>query len=138
MVQSNVYIGLTSQDLRLRLHVLTVLLIIFGLTALYSISDNPLSVESSFVRQSIFIIFSFIIYLFVRRISLKAIHDNSTIIFLFTMGLCLVPFFLPKVEYTYRWIDLGFMTIQPSEYLKIGLIIAVAKYLSNHQLEMKP
>ncbi len=137
MVQSNIYIGLTSQDLRLRLHVLTVLLIIFGLTALYSISDNPLSVESSFVRQSIFIIFSFIIYLFVRRISLKAIHDNSTIIFLFTMGLCLVPFFLPKVEYTYRWIDLGFMTIQPSEYLKIGLIIAVAKYLSNHQLEMK-
>ena len=137
MVQSNVYIGLTSQDLRLRLHVLTVLLIIFGLTALYSISDNPLSAESSFMRQSIFMIFSFIIYLFVRRISLKAIHDNSTIIFLFTMGLCLVPFFLPKVEYTYRWIDLGFMTIQPSEYLKIGLIIAVAKYLSNHQLEMK-
>ena len=137
MVQSNIYIGLTSQDLRLRLHVLTVLLIIFGLTALYSISDNPLSAESSFMRQSIFMIFSFIIYLFVRRISLKAIHDNSTIIFLFTMGLCLVPFFLPKVEYTYRWIDLGFMTIQPSEYLKIGLIIAVAKYLSNHQLEMK-
>ena len=96
MVQSNVYIGLTSQDLRLRLHVLTVLLIIFGLTALYSISDNPLSAESSFMRQSIFMIFSFIIYLFVRRISLKAIHDNSTIIFLFTMGLCLVPFFFAK------------------------------------------
>ena len=137
MNQSNVYIGLTSEDLRLRLHILTVFLIIFGLTALYSISDNPLSIESSFMRQSIFMIFSFIIYLLVRRIHLKVIHDNSTIIFLCTIGLCFIPFFLPKVEYTYRWIDLGFMTIQPSEYLKIGVIIVIAKYLSNHQLEMK-
>ena len=58
-------------------------------------------------------------------------------IFLFTIGLCLVPFFLPRVEYTYRWIDLGFMTIQPSEYLKIGVIIVIAKYLSNNQLKIK-
>ena len=137
MSQGNAYIGLTAEDLRSRLHILTILLIIFGLTALYSISDNPLSIESSFKRQSLFMIFSFIIYLFVRRISLKIIHDNSTIIFLFAIGLCFIPFFLPKVEYTYRWIDLGFMTIQPSEYLKIGVIIAIAKYLSNHQLGMK-
>ena len=137
MNQSNVYIGLASEDLRVRLHILTMLLIVFGLTALYSISDNPLSIESSFMRQSLFMIFSFTIYLFVSRIPLKMIHDNSTIIFLFTIGLCFIPFFLPKVEYTYRWIDLGFMTIQPSEYLKIGVIIAIAKYLSNHQLEMK-
>ena len=84
MNQSNVYIGLTSEDLRLRLHILTVFLIIFGLTALYSISDNPLSIESSFMRQSVFMIFSFIIYLLVRRIHLKVIHDNSTICLLYT------------------------------------------------------
>ena len=137
MAQSNIYIGLTVEDLRVRLHILTAFLIVFGLTALYSISDNPLSIESSFMRQFIFMIFSFIIYLFVRRVSLKAIHDNSTMIFLFTIGLCLVPFFLPKVEYTYRWIDLNFMTIQPSEYLKIGLIIVIAKYLSDNQIRIK-
>ena len=137
MAQGNIHIGLTAEDLRARLHILTALLIVFGLTALYSISDNPLSIESSFMRQFIFMILSFIVYLILRRVSLKAFHDNSTMIFLFTIGLCLVPFFLPRVEYTYRWIDLGFMTIQPSEYLKIGVIIAIAKYLSNHQLEMK-
>jgi len=136
-VAQNIYIRLTAEDLRRRLHVLTFLLIIFGLTALYSISDNPLSIDSSFMRQSIFIALSFIVYLFVVRIPLKFIHDNSTLIFLSTIMLCLIPFFLPKVEYTYRWIDLGFMTIQPSEYLKIGVVIAIAKYLSNHQLEMK-
>ena len=48
MNQSNVYIGLASEDLRVRLHILTMLLIVFGLTALYSISDNPLSIDSSF------------------------------------------------------------------------------------------
>lgn len=27
-----------------------------------------------------------------------------------------------------RWIDLGFMTIQPSEFMKLGMIIALARY----------
>ena len=41
MAQSNIYIGLTAEDLRVRLHILTTFLIVFGLNALYSISDNP-------------------------------------------------------------------------------------------------
>ena len=96
MSQSNVYIGLASEDLRVRLHILTMLLIVFGLTALYSISDNPLSIESSFMRQFIFMIFSFIIYLFVRRVSLKAIHDNSTIIFTYLFKLEQKLHFIPN------------------------------------------
>ena len=27
-----------------------------------------------------------------------------------------------------RWIDLGFMTVQPSEFMKLGLIVALARY----------
>lgn len=68
---------------------------------------------------------------------MKTVHDNSTLIFIGTVILCIVPFFLPTVEYTYRWIDLGFFYIQPSEYLKCATVIVIAKYLSNHQLEVK-
>ena len=136
-MSSNNLIFLSAKDLRNRLIVLVGILLIIGLVALYSISDNPLSIGSSFFRQCIFILLSFFVYVLIRNIPLKAIHDNSTTIFVVIAILCFIPFFLPQVEYTYRWIDLGFMTLQPSEYLKVALIIAIAKYLSNHQLEVK-
>ena len=127
----------SPKDLRNRVIVLTGVLLIIGLVALYSISDNPLSIGSSFFRQCIFILLSFFAYIAMRVIPLKTVHDNSTTIFVGIAILCFIPFFLPQVEYTYRWIDLGFMTLQPSEYLKFALVIVIAKYLSNHQLKVK-
>ena len=126
---SNEYLG--------RLYLIVSSLIIFGLITLYSISTDPLSTNSSFMRQVIFIIFSLFIFLILNQINVKTIHDNSTLIYIFSFLLCFVPFFLTPVENTYRWIDLGFFYIQPGEYLKCATIILIAKYLSNHQLEVK-
>ena len=126
---SNEYLG--------KLYLTVSLLIIFGLITLYSISTDPFSINSSFVRQVIFIIFSLFIFLILNQINIKTIHDNSTLIYIFSFLLCFVPFLLAPVENTYRWIDLGFFYIQPAEYLKCATIILIAKYLSNHQLEVK-
>ena len=126
---SNEYLG--------RLYLVVSSLITFGLITLYSISNDPLSINSSFFRQVIFIIFSFFIYLILNQINVKAIHDNSIKIFIFSFLICFIPFLLEPVENTYRWIDLGFFYIQPGEYLKCTTIILIAKYLSNHQLRVK-
>ena len=126
---SNEYLG--------RLYLIVSSLITFGLITLFSISTDPLSINSSFMRQLIFIIFSLLIFLIINQINIKTIHDNSTLIYIFSFLLCFVPFFLAPVENTYRWIDLGFFYIQPGEYLKCATIILIAKYLSNHQLEVK-
>ena len=126
---SNEYLG--------RLYLVVSSLTTFGLITLYSISADPLSINSSFMRQVIFIIFSLFIFLILNQIDVKTIHDNSTLIYIFSFLLCFVPFFLAPVENTYRWIDLGFFYIQPGEYLKCATIILIAKYLSNHQLEVK-
>jgi len=126
---SNEYLG--------RLYLVVSSLTTFGLITLYSISADPLSINSSFMRQVIFIIFSLFIFLILNQINVKTIHDNSTLIYIFSFLLCFVPFFLAPVENTYRWIDLGFFYIQPGEYLKCATIILIAKYLSNHQLELK-
>ena len=133
----NQFASSTNQDSVLRLFFIISGLIVFSLVTLYSISDDPLSLNSSFYRQCIFLIFSSIVFFIVKNIPIKVIHDNSTLIFISTLILCTIPFFLPRVEYTYRWIDLGFFYIQPSEYLKCATVIVVAKYLSNHQLEVK-
>ena len=127
----------TMKDSVWRLFFIIFGLISFSLITLYSISDNPLSFNSSFYRQCIFLIFSSIVFIIIKNVPIKIIHDNSTLIFIATLILCIIPFFLPRVEYTYRWIDLGFFYIQPSEYLKCATVIVIAKYLSNHQLEVK-
>ena len=48
---------------------------------------------------------------------------------------------IPGVGYTAngatRWINLGFITIQPSEIVKVALIIFYATYLSEHKEELK-
>ena len=126
---SNEYLG--------RLYLIVSSLITFGLITLFSISTDPLTINSSFMRQLIFIIFSLFIFLILNQINIKTIHDNSTLIYIFSFLLCFVPFFLTPVENTYRWIDFGFFYIQPGEYLKCATIILIAKYLSNHQLEVK-
>ena len=126
---SNEYLG--------RLYLVVSSLTTFGLITLYSISADPLSINSSFMRQVIFIIFSLFIFLILNQIDVKTIHDNSALIYIFSFLLCFVPFFLAPVENTYRWIDFGFFYIQPGEYLKCATIILIAKYLSNHQLEVK-
>jgi len=127
----------TTKDSLVRLFFIISGLIIFSLLSLYSISDNPLSLKSAFFRQCIFIAFSFLIFLIVKNIKIKTIHDNSTLIFIIAIIFCIIPFFLPRVEYTYRWIDFGLFYIQPSEYLKCATVIVIAKYLSNHQIEVK-
>jgi rod shape determining protein RodA len=126
---SNEYLG--------RLYLIVLSLITFGLITLYSISSDPLSINSSFMRQIIFIIFSLFVLFILNQINVKTIHDNSTLIYIISFSLCFVPFFLTPVENTYRWIDFGFFYIQPGEYLKCATIILIAKYLSNHQLEVK-
>ena len=133
----NQLLSSTTKDSVVRLFFIISGLIICSLVTLYSISDDPLSFNSSFYRQCIFLIFSSIVFFVIKNIPIKIIHDNSTLIFIGTLILCIIPFFLPRVEYTYRWIDLGFFYIQPSEYLKCATVIVVAKYLSNHQLEVK-
>lgn len=131
------FISNTTKNSVSRLFFIIIGLTTFSLTTLYSISDNPFSSDSSFYRQCVFLLFSFVVFIFVKNISMKTIHDNSTLIFITTFVFCIIPFFLPTVEYTYRWIDFGFFYIQPSEYLKCATVIVIAKYLSNHQLEVK-
>ena len=131
------FLSNTTKNSVSRLFFIIIGLTTFSLMTLYSISDNPFSSDSSFYRQCVFLLFSFVVFIFVKNISMKTIHDNSTLIFITTFVFCIIPFFLPTVEYTYRWIDFGFFYIQPSEYLKCATVIVIAKYLSNHQLEVK-
>ncbi len=128
--------GSINNDLQ-KLYLIVTSLLIFGLVTLYSISSDPFSFNSSFSRQIIFILFSLFIFFLLKAVDIKAIHDNSITIYLISIFVCFIPFFMSPVENTSRWIDLGLFYIQPAEYLKCATVIAIAKYLSNNQLAVK-
>ena len=128
--------GSINNDLQ-KLYLIVTSLLVFGLVTLFSISSDPFSFNSSFLRQIIFILFSLFIFFLLKAVDIKAIHDNSITIYLISIFVCFIPFFMPPVENTSRWIDLGLFYIQPAEYLKCATVIAIAKYLSNNQLAVK-
>ena len=128
--------GSINNDLQ-KLYLIVTSLLVFGLVTLFSISSDPFSFNSSFSRQIIFILFSIFIFFLLKAVDIKAIHDNSITIYLISIFVCFIPFFMPPVENTSRWIDLGLFYIQPAEYLKCATVIAIAKYLSNNQLAVK-
>lgn len=51
------------------------------------------------------------------------------------LGLLTVQFFGSEGGGAQRWIDLGFMKLQPSEMMKIALIVALARYFNGKTLE---
>lgn len=54
-----------------------------------------------------------------------------------SLGLLLIPFFLPKINGTSRWISLPGFSFQPSELAKIVLIISLSVYISQNKEQMK-
>ncbi len=104
-----------------------------GLINLYSATHGPNAKEigSLFISQiiwlvagwSIFFIATLIDYAFIRRVS----------VFIFGLNLIAIIFvtFFGKVALgAQRWIDFGFFRYQPSETMKVALLILLAKILS--------
>ena len=91
-------------------------------------------------KQLFFIVLAIAMVLLIFFIDVKFFFDVTWLYYFFSIGLLLSVFFLGKSSHgAQRWISLGFMDIQPSEFAKIGIIMAVAKYMSwdidnNHRL----
>ncbi|MFZ8864471.1 MAG: rod shape-determining protein RodA [Rickettsiales bacterium] len=117
-----------SIDFKLLLAVL--LLFIIGIITLYSANSGQMNpwATKQFLRFLIF----FPIFLFIIFIDLKIIY-KAVYLFYF-IGLILLIYVIFSGHYAMgakRWINLGFFKLQPSEFMKIALILALARYFHN-------
>ncbi|MCH8067706.1 MAG: rod shape-determining protein RodA [Candidatus Marinimicrobia bacterium] len=110
-----------------------------GLFALYSTSTYSieLSLHSRFVKQILWLIPSLAIFFFLLFISKKKIHKYSYPIFGLTFLVLFIPYITGSVAGTYRWISIGGMNFQPSEIIKWVGVVALAKYLSDYNLQIQ-
>jgi len=116
-----------------------VLLVCFGLTALYSVAVAKNNF-SNFEKQIVFFIAGFLIMLAVSFLDYKILKNNSYLI-LVLYGICLLlllglHFFAPEIRGTRGWYKIGLLSLDPIEPTKIVLVVLLAKYFSMRHVEM--
>ena len=111
--------------------VICILFVFFitGCAVLHSASGgdlNPL-VKNHIIK----FIFSLTVFIFILLINYKFIKSLSLYFYLISVAsLIFLIFFGVENAGSKRWINLGFFSIQPSEFAKIFLVLAIAKYYS--------
>ncbi len=119
--------------------ILALFLFAIGLVTLKSIESGQTSsiYNQSFFKQVVFLIPALIGLMTALIIPRHAIHRYIYGLFGVILILILIPYMGREIANTYRWIDLGLpVGFQPSEFAKWIVVIALARYLSDHNLQM--
>lgn len=118
---------------------------IYGIIMIYSSSN--IWAEYKFhnkyhyvIMQSMFFIVGFVLMIFVSKINYKVYLKKSNLILLICFILLLLVL-IPGVG-TVRngsrsWFGIGGLGVQPSEFMKLALIIFTSKYIYNNPKEMR-
>ena len=106
---------------------LIIILFFVGLAALYSISNGDFN--SWPLKHSQRFILGLIIFFLVIFFDLRLIFGYAYVIFFLSIiSLVIIPFFGIESNGATRWINIAGMSLQPSEFVKYTLILALAKY----------
>ena len=106
---------------------LIITLFFVGLAALYSISNGDFN--SWPLKHSQRFILGLIIFFIVILFDLRIIFGYAYVIFFLSIvSLAIIPFFGIESNGATRWISVAGISLQPSEFVKYTLILALAKY----------
>lgn len=116
-----------------------ILLALFGLLSLYS-SSLGRDDFSNVWKQAIFFAVGFLLMLAVSILDWRLLkNDPYTILFFYAVGVVLLAgiFVLaPEIRGVKTWYRIGGISIDPVEYMKIILIVLMAKFFSMRHIEM--
>lgn len=108
------------------------LIMLFSASYTYSYYFRNGSTEI-FTNQLIFALIGLVLMYIISRIRYEYFRLVAIIGFFVSVGLLGLVLFLPEYKPGFkRWIDLGFITFQPSEIAKIGLILILAFFLERN------
>ena len=105
-----------------------------GFVMLYSAANG--SIEPWAYRQMIRFAIGLVVMLLIAVSSIHFWLRYAYVVYLACLGLLIVvEFFGATGMGAKRWIDLGFMSLQPSELMKIVIILALARYFYASRME---
>ena len=109
---------------------LTALLCSAGLMNLYSIS--LLAGLGAFKKQLIWVLAGLLTVAIISRLRPLTLRNHSLTFYLFFLALLALIFVFGKtVSGSRSWFQIGPVSVQPSEFIKIGIIMVLANYYAN-------
>jgi cell division protein FtsW len=125
-----------------RLAGLTGFLVVFGLVMVLSSSSIDSLVANRdayyiFSRQFLYALIGLSLMLIIASMPLNFIKNRVGLVLMIGFGLQLaVPFIGISVNGNTNWLSIAGFTLQPSEFLKLALIMYMGWFISNRELEM--
>jgi cell division protein FtsW len=110
-------------------------LTMMGLVMLFS-AGAVRGAQDLLFKQIVWVAVSLLVGGYAAIVNLDWLRNRTILIFglcLFGLVLTLLPGVGVKVNGAQRWIGLGSLRIQPSEFAKIGMVLLLAKYFSEEQ-----
>ena len=118
-------------------------LVIFGYFNILSASaagefTSYFDISKPYGKQLIFIISSLVLIILILSVDAKFYERFASIIYLSSI-LSLIGLFIfgKQINGAISWYDFGGMTLQPSEFAKFATALALAKYISDLQTNIK-
>ncbi|WP_136668558.1 rod shape-determining protein RodA [Flavobacterium sp. H122] len=136
-----------NQSVRKNIDWITVLiymlLVLIGWANIYSADSTPdttyiFDITQNYGKQLIFIAFTVLLIVIILTVDAKFYERFSSIIYGVTLILLIGLFPFGKTIAGQRcWYAIGSFTLQPSEFAKSATALALAKYLSDSQVNLK-
>ena len=124
--------------------IVTIILFLIGLVMVFSASNVTaymsyvVSPYYYFIRQGIFLIAGLFVFLFMIRMNTKTYGIFSWGLLLILMASLVVLLAIGTAKNrAVSWFDLGFFSVQPSEFVKIVTIIFLAYYYDRNKNKLK-
>lgn len=118
-------------------------LVTIGWINIYSASFDPstevfMSMDNLHFKQLVWIFLGFTIITFILFLDSKFFERFSSVIYIVSLLSLLLLFVFGKtISGATSWYNLGFMSLQPSEFAKAATALALAKYLRDIQTNIK-
>ena len=119
---------LGPEGTNLTLLIIFLLLNFISWMTLFTLSDGlTLDLQNSLFRQMIFTLLAVILFFLITYISMEQINQYTFPFFGLITLLLIFIFTTDPKEGVRRWYDLGVIDFQPSEYIKIAIILFISK-----------
>lgn len=108
----------------------------FSLATLSSFEANNIF----FYKQIIWIIIGIPLFIFISKIDFSFLKNTKAVIVFYGLANTLLAstlIFGSSIKGSKAWLDFGFFSLQPVDFVKLSLIILLAKYFSKRHVEIK-
>lgn len=114
---------------------LVCILIFIGLAAIYSATHDieASAVKNNFEKQILWFFLSLLAFILTIFIPMRVYWSISYWVYGASIILIIISLFSGKVVEVHRWVEIGPIKFQPAEFAKIGVLLALARYLADEK-----